>query len=235
MLIGYVSDENYVAIADCAIELDQNGVTAATTRSTARGAIHVDVPPGDYRVTLVKSGFGSKSVKLSLPLDKPHQFRLLSDCLLGHVWPKWVRTGEKSEFRVHSVEPYQLSLWRYGLKKEFIRYLGVFDEHGPRAVMQITPDGDYTQTGIKWNQIGYTNPHHTQFVVGPERSGLYYLRQDRDPLLFVSLGGGAGQTEGRYRRRARYKQLECVQQFRRPKQLCEFGRIATHSDCQRQT
>ncbi len=175
MLIGYVSDENYVAIADCVVELDQDGNTVATTRSTARGAIHADVPPGDYRVTLVKPGFGSKSVRLTLPLDEPHQFRLLSDGLLGYVWPKWVRTGEKSEFRVHSVEPYQLSLWRYGLEKEFIRFLGVFDEHGPRAVMQITPDGDYTQTGIKWNQIGYSNPHHTQFVTGPERSGLYYL------------------------------------------------------------
>ena len=53
--------------------------------------------------------------------------------------------------------------------------LGWFDEHGPRAVMQITPDGDYTQTGVQWNKQGYTNPHHTQFVTGPERSGLYYL------------------------------------------------------------
>jgi hypothetical protein len=175
MLIGYVSDENYVAIADCAIELDQDGQTVATTHSTARGAIHADVPPAGYRVTLARSGFGSKSVRLTLPLDKPYQFRLLSDGLLGYVWPKWVRSGEKSEFRCHSVEPYQLSLWRYGLEKEFIKLLGWFDEHGPRAVMQITPDGDYTQTGIAWNTIGYGNPHLTQFVTGPERSGLYYL------------------------------------------------------------
>jgi hypothetical protein len=175
MLIGYVSDENYVAIADCAVELDQDGQTITTTHSTARGAIHADVSPGDYRVSLARSGFGSKSVKLTLPLGEPYQFRLLSDGLLGYVWPKWVRTGEKSEFRCHSVEPYQLSLWRYGLEKEFIKLLGWFDEHGPRAVMQITPDGDYTQTGIAWNTIGYGNPHLTQFVTGPERSGLYYL------------------------------------------------------------
>src|SRR5262249_5145718 len=76
------------------------------------------------------------------PGRPPHHFRLLSDGLLGYAWPKWVKAGEKSEFRVHSVEPYQLSLWRYGIKKEPIRSLGWFDEHGPRATMQITPDGD---------------------------------------------------------------------------------------------
>ena len=25
--------------------------------------------------------------------------------------------------------------------------------------MQITPDGDYTQTGVEWNKHGYANPH----------------------------------------------------------------------------
>jgi N,N-dimethylformamidase len=186
MLIGYVSDEQYVAIADVAVEFDQDGETIATARSTARGAIHADLPPSDYRVTLARQGFGSKSVRLSLPLDEPYQFRLLSNGLLGYVWPKWVRTGERSEFRVHAVEPYQLSLWRYGQEKEFIRLLGWFDEHGPRAVMQITPDGDYTQTGIQWNRIGYGSPHHTQFVTGPERSGLYYLHAKTESGAFFS-------------------------------------------------
>ena len=109
------------------------------------------------------------------PGRPPHQFRLLSDGLLGYAWPKWVKAGEKSEFRVHSVEPYQLSLWRYGIGKEFIRSLGWFDEHGPRATMQITPDGDYTRTGVEWNKFGYANPHLHQYVEAPGRSGLYYF------------------------------------------------------------
>src|SRR6478752_2154115 len=75
----------------------------------------------------------------------------------------------------HSVEPYHLELFRYGWTKERVRGLGWYDEHGPRAVMQITPDGDYTQTGVGWNKIGYGSAHHTQFVTGPEKSGLYYL------------------------------------------------------------
>jgi hypothetical protein len=107
---------------------------------------------------------------------KPYHFRLLSDGLLGYVWPKCLKVGEKSEFRVHSVEPYKLELWRYGWEKQLVRGLGWHDEHGPRATMQITPDGDYTQTGVAWNKIGYrNNPVHFQFVDAPGQSGLYYF------------------------------------------------------------
>ena len=111
-----------------------------------------------------------------LPVSEPHQFRLLADGLSGYAWPKWTRSGEKSEFRVNSVEPYKLELWRYGWEPEFVRALGWHDEHGPRAVMQITPDGDYTRTGAEWNKVGYAHSVHSQHIAGPERSGLYYFR-----------------------------------------------------------
>lgn len=177
MLIGFVSDERYVALADVMLEFQQNRKTVAVVRSTPRGGVYAEIPPGDYRVTLVRDGFGSKIAAITVSDGAPpFQFRMLSDCILGYVWPRSVRSGGRSEFRVHSPEPYRLSLWRYGWKREFVRLLGWFDEHGPRAVMQITPDGDYTQTGVQWNRVGYgNNPHHTQSVVGPERSGLYYL------------------------------------------------------------
>ncbi|MFN0171620.1 MAG: N,N-dimethylformamidase beta subunit family domain-containing protein [Bryobacteraceae bacterium] len=175
MIVGYVSDENYVAIGDVLADFEQNGQLVGSARSSARGAVVADIPPGQYRVTLVKQGFGSKSVLMSPTAETPYQFRLLSDRLLGYVYPKWVKSGELSEFRVHSVEPYKLTLWRYGWKKEFVKLMGWFDEHGPRAVMQVTPDGDYTQTGVQWNKTGYLSKHHTQFAVGPERSGLYYF------------------------------------------------------------
>ena len=42
MLIGYVSDERYVAIADVAIEIDRDGETIAATHSTARGKVIAD-------------------------------------------------------------------------------------------------------------------------------------------------------------------------------------------------
>lgn len=186
MLIGYVSDENYVALADVAVEILQGDRSLAALHSTARGAIEADIAPGEYEVVLVRAGYGSKRVTMRADPHAPYHFRLLSDRLLGYAWPKWSRSGERTEFRVHSVEPYRLSLWRYGLRREFVRLLGWFDEHGPRAVMQITPDGDYTQTGVAWNQRGYGSPHLTQFATAPERSGLYYFHAKTESGAFFS-------------------------------------------------
>src|SRR6185312_1094763 len=142
MLIGYVSDENYLAIPDVAVEFEADGKIVATTRSTASGAFCADIAAGEYRVTLAKAGFGSKRVTQKIDGLHPVQFRLLSDTLYGYAWPKWVESGGKCEFRVHSTEPYYVSLWRYGYKKELIQPIGWFDEHGPRANMQILPDCD---------------------------------------------------------------------------------------------
>jgi hypothetical protein len=186
MLIGYVSDERYVALADVLLEFEQGGQSVAVVRSTPRGAVYADLPPGEVRVTLVKDGYGPKSATMTPQEGRPYAFRLLSDRLLGYMWPKWVRSGERSEFRVHSVEPYRLSLWRYGLDKEFVKLIGWYDEHGPRATMQITPDGDYVQTGVQWNKVGYGSPHHTQLLAGPERSGLYYLHAEAESGDFFS-------------------------------------------------
>ena len=47
MLIGYVSDENYVALADVAVEFVQAGQSVAVVRSTPRGAIYADIAPGE--------------------------------------------------------------------------------------------------------------------------------------------------------------------------------------------
>jgi N,N-dimethylformamidase len=189
MLIGFVSDEDYSALAEALVEIDRDGETVAVARSTARGAVYADLPPGDYRVTLQKEGFGSKRSQVTVldsRIASPHQFRLLSDRMAGFVWPKWARSGERGEFRVHSVEPYHLSLWRYGIEKELVRQIGWFDAHGPRAVMQITPDGDYTQGGVRWNRVGWGSPHHTQLVEAPERSGLYYFHARGQSGAFFS-------------------------------------------------
>jgi N,N-dimethylformamidase len=185
MLIGYVSDERYVALPDVLLEFEGTS-GSVEVRSRASGAVHADLAPGTYDVILAKAGFGSKRVRITVTEGSPYQFRLLSDGLLGYAWPKWVRAGERSEFRVHAVEAYKLGLWRHGQVKEFVRSLGWFDEHGPRATMQITPDGDYTRTGVAWNTQGYTNPHHRQYVEAPERSGLYYFHAETTSSLVFS-------------------------------------------------
>lgn len=172
--IGYVSDEDYLAIVGVAVEIEAADGAVTLTTSSPRGAIYAEVPKGRYRITLAKDGYGSKWVECEIGAQ-PVSFRLLRDAMAGYMWPKWVHAGEKAEIRVHSPEQYQLTLWRYGLKKEFVRMLSWFDEHGPRTTVQIAPDGDFSQTGMNWNQKGYPAPHIQQFVEAPERSGLYYL------------------------------------------------------------
>lgn len=185
MLIGYVSDERYVAIPDVLLEF-QDDNAAVTARSSASGAVRAQIVPGEYDVVLAKNGYGSKRVRLKIDEGRPHHFRLLSDGLLGYMWPKCVQAGESSEFRVHSVEEYELQLWRYGAEKAFIRRIGIFDEHGPRATMQITPDDDYTQAGVEWNKHGYHSKAHRQTIAAPERSGLYYLHAKSKSGAFFS-------------------------------------------------
>jgi N,N-dimethylformamidase len=172
-VLAYVSDAMYVALPDVAAEFHSISTGAVTLlRSSPRGAFYGDLPAGDYRVTLAKAGFGAKESRVTLG-GAPPQLRLLSDDLIGYMWPKWVRAGEQSEYRVHGVEQYQLTLWRYGLEREFVSMISWIDEHGPQANRQILPDGDFTQTGVGWNQKGYPAP---PVITAPERSGLYYVR-----------------------------------------------------------
>src|SRR4051794_4433159 len=112
MLIGYVSDERYVALPDVLLEFTGPGGESWEARSRASGSVHADLPPGEYVVTLHKPGFGPKRVLLTPRPGRPYPFRLLSDSLLGYAWPKCVRAGDTAEFRVHSVEGYKVELWR---------------------------------------------------------------------------------------------------------------------------
>jgi len=186
MLIGYVSDERYVVLPDVQVEFE-NETVQLEVRSTASGAIRAELPPGRYQVTLACPGYGFKRLMLDVEQgSQPYHFRLLKDQLLGYAWPKCVQSGEQSEFRVHSHEPYKLDLWRYGYQKRHVRTIGWFDEHGPRATVQITPDGDYSQTGVEWNKAGYTHPHHKQYITAPEESGLYYFHAKTESGLFFS-------------------------------------------------
>ncbi len=171
--LAYVSDEMYVALPDVYGEFESLTTGEVTLlRSSPRGIFYGSLPAGGYRVTLSKPGFGSKASKVELK-GEPPQFRLLADTLLGYMWPKWVRAGEPAEYRVHGVEQFQVTLWRYGLHKEYISMVAWVDEHGPQANRQILPDADFTQTGVRWNQDGYPAP---PIIVAPERTGLYYIR-----------------------------------------------------------
>lgn len=189
MLLGYVSDEAYVALADVAVAIisqSDPAEKAIGTHSLADGSIRAAIQPGTYEVVFNKPGFGPKRGLYSIEPSRPIQFRLLSDSLLGYAWPKWVTAGAPGEFRVHSTCAYQISLWRYGWNKALVEDLGWFDDHGPTPTRQLTPDGDYTQTGVRWNSIGYGSAWHQQKQTAPERSGLYYFHVRNERGEFFS-------------------------------------------------
>ena len=171
--LAFVSDEMYRAVADVAGEFENEQTGEITLlRSSPRGAFYGDLKPGRYRVTLSKDNFGSKISTVELGGDAVVHLRLLPERICGYMWPKWVRSGEKAEYRVHASEQYQITLWRYGWKKEFVRMISWVDEHGPGANRQTLPDGDFTRTGVGWNERGFPSPPK---IVAPERSGLYYV------------------------------------------------------------
>ncbi len=171
MLLGYVSDENYVAIAGALIEAaDANADRAPITAvSSASGRIDLDLAPGEYTVFLAAAGFGAKHVEVSVGAG-PVQFRLLSARPYGYVWPKYAAAGDVGDLCISSPDPYRLSLWRYGRDRELVTELG-FGEHEVGATAALLPDGDVTRTGVEWLSYGFPG----QPITAPDRSGLYYV------------------------------------------------------------
>ncbi len=73
-LIGFVSDERYVALADVSIEfqaIDDSGhlhlEKSWIATSRASGSVFCDLPPGRYRAIFQKPGFGSKFSTIEVP------------------------------------------------------------------------------------------------------------------------------------------------------------------------
>src|SRR5262245_35835929 len=74
MLIGYVSDEYYAALANVLVELRPRTSDMSTARvvirSSPSGAIDADVSPGAYELCLARPGFSSKRVEVYLDPTK---------------------------------------------------------------------------------------------------------------------------------------------------------------------
>jgi N,N-dimethylformamidase len=171
-LIGWVSDERFVAVADALLTFVREG-EAVDLRSGADGGVRGELAAGSWDVTVARDGYGAKRTVVEVgPENAPHHFRLLSEKPVGYVWPKWVQAGETAGIRVSSPEPYRLALARHGATVEEIGVVSWIDEHGPRATVQVTPDADYTQTGVEWFE-------HER-VAAPDRSGLYYFHLETE-------------------------------------------------------
>jgi len=197
VLIGYVSDEQFAALYDVAVEIRAEDGSRVICRSTASGAILADVAEGTYEIALAKSGFSSKRTAVDVRQNRPIHFRLLSDRMLGYAWPKWCRSGEQVEFRVHATEQYKIGLWRYGGEREFVRNIGWYDNHGPRVNSQTLPDGQFVETGVNWR--GGLGEAHGQFVPAPEPSGLYWFHASTEAGQFCSFSLVVAPRKPKYR------------------------------------
>ncbi|QOS14093.1 amidotransferase domain protein (plasmid) [Haloferax gibbonsii] len=177
MQVGFVSNENYEALHEVSVEFKRDGTIVASTKSTASGSVKADVPPGTYEVTLQKEGYRGKAVDVDLTEDSRHDFRLLSaDRMYGYAWPKWIRAGERGQYRVHTpFEETKITLWRYGEKKEFVETVGWYYDQGPRNGVQKLPDVDFSQTGVKWR--GHRHDFVNE-VTAPDESGLYFFHME---------------------------------------------------------
>ncbi len=176
MLVGYVSDEHYIALGDVLVELI-GAERSYETRSRASGAIHVDAPSGRYQAFLNRDGYGPKRTVVDVVPGRPAQLRLLGDQIYGYAWPKWSAAGSSAQLRVSSRASYRVELWRCGWRRELVAPLG-YDSHAPLATRQVTPDGDYTRTGVGWSD--------PLLVTAPDRSGLYYFHVHAADGAFTS-------------------------------------------------
>lgn len=174
-LVGYVSDEDHVAVAGAALEFTgPSGVYLAV--SSASGAVRANLPHGEYTVAVAAAGHGSKVTRVRVGDGTVARFRLLRHRLLAYTWPKALRSGERCEIRVSSPCAYRTELWRYGWERRFVAHLG-HGEHASGATAQVTPDGDYSTSGMAWNQAGLTLGPGVdagpRMLTAPEASGLY--------------------------------------------------------------
>jgi hypothetical protein len=178
--IAYVSDEYFGALAGAWVELESR----PPLRSGATGAVWADVEDGEYDAVVAAAGHGRKRTRLTVGGPVQHIRLLRDDRLLGYAWPKAVRAGERAELRVHASEPYRLSLWRYGWRRELVEDLGLYpDRHPGRSNLQTIPDGDIARDGVRW----VTQPMGPrQTVTAPERSGLYYVHVKTESGAFTS-------------------------------------------------
>ena len=178
MLVGYVSDEFYVGIPNVGIEFTREGISVAI-RSRTSGSVYANVEPGAYRVYLSREGFTPKWVDMEVRAGVIHHFRLLSDNISGYVWPKWVRSGDTGQVRLHSPRDAVVSLWRYGWEREFVTELGHLTDEPRGAYCQILPDGDVSRTGVRWSDHGYSYPEVDPLSGGGPESLCRGRRDDR--------------------------------------------------------
>ncbi|MFP6700479.1 MAG: carboxypeptidase regulatory-like domain-containing protein, partial [Planctomycetaceae bacterium] len=74
MLVGYASNERYVAVPNVLFEFRSKTGQVTTATSTISGTVYAEIEPGEYEVVLGRDGYGSKIITINVSTDSPYQF-----------------------------------------------------------------------------------------------------------------------------------------------------------------
>ena len=167
MLIGYVSDERYLAPPE--VQWRFSTAAAARGRRVARRLGASRLPAG--RIPRSSRSPGSAQVQRCQAARRPaapvsFAFRRPARLRLAEV-------GARREVEFGSTPPnptsWAMALWP---RDEFAA-ARLARRAWSAGDVQVLPDGDCTQTGAL-NEVGYASSVHSQKVAGPERSGCYF-------------------------------------------------------------
>ena len=177
MLIGYVSDERYLALSGVALEFVDDRGQSWEARSRATGAVHVDLPAGSYTVTLQHPGYGAKRSRglgarlVAAPV--PAARRRAERLRLAQVGPRRRSRRVPRPCR-RTVPPGTVAIRLVARTRARASAGSTSTARGPRC--RSRPTAITPRSGVEWNKVGYNSPTHRQFVAAPDRSGLYYFR-----------------------------------------------------------
>ncbi len=237
MLIGYVSDERYVALADVLFEFLRDG-RRFSTRSTAAGAVEAELVAGRLLRHVLQAGFRGQTGRADRcrsPSPAPYQFRLLSDGLLGYAWPKWVRAGRK----VGVSRPFARGVQAFAVEVRMEERARPQD----RLVRRARPRrhaADHARRRLHADRRAVEQVRLRQPASQAVRRGagpigtLFFSREDRvGPVFLLPVDRRAAIPAGEDRRSGVEHHVERVQQFRRPQQLHPSRPVPADADGQR--
>ena len=205
-------------------------------RSRATGSVHVDLPPGAYRVTLQKPGFGAKSVQLDI---RAAARRTSSGCCPTACSATPGRSGSgRGRGPSFASTPSSRTSWSSGgTAGQGVRPQAsagsTSTARGRRC--RSRPTAITRRPASSGTSSATPTRVCTSTCVAPERCGLYYFhaRTAAGAAFFVPLDRGAGAAAGAGGRAGLEHHLERLQQLRRPQQLHPCRPAAGRADGQR--
>ena len=237
MLIGYVSDERYVALADVLFEFLRDG-RRFSTRSTAAGAVEAELAPGAYCVTFCKPGFGAKRIELTVcrvavagAVPVSTAVRRAVGLCVAQVGPGGAKVGVSRSF-ARGVQAFAVAVRmeeRAGPQDRLVRRARPRRHAADHARRRLHAD----RRAVEQVRLCQPASQAARRGAGPI-GALFFSREDRvGPVFLLPVDRRAAIPAGEDRPSGVEHHVERVQQFRRPQQLHPSRPVPADADGQR--